>query len=407
MSTAATKSTELHADLPALKRLVVAALQAQAGCWGDVADPEEQVEIQTDDVGCGGSKTFQLTVKLEGCEPRRVALHSRATRESGGTLTKESEARLGAASRLLTGFGLSPKRLAEGADWYIEVWEGRGQPRWRTTADMRVLGRQVAKLHQLPTDWYDPFRDQLKHELFPGLYSSTPDACHVWWYACRTEFMFDEELMADEEWKRSFFRPLFIPLSKAGGRLVTCHGDLHAGNFVSLAEGAAMEDGKLLFIDLEFAHVSNAASDLGYVCFHYEDMPDKDKDLEGREPPEAMRRAFLESYLEVMEENPTKEDVDTLYIDACLGACGHHFGLCGHQNVFGRDSNELRRFRGLAEELRTQETERASFVELGAEGWFAKKGYKHVFEDKEIDPGVLEAFRWLGRICSSKGEEEE
>ena len=32
---------------------------------------------------------------------------------------------------------------------------------------------------------------------------------------------------------------------------------------------------------------------------------------------------------------------------------------------------------------------------------------KHVFEDKEIDPGVLEAFRWLGRICSSKGEEEE
>ena len=76
MSTAATKSTELHADLPALKRLVVAALQAQAGCWGDVADPEEQVEIQTDDVGCGGSKTFQLTVKLEGCEPRRVALHS-------------------------------------------------------------------------------------------------------------------------------------------------------------------------------------------------------------------------------------------------------------------------------------------------------------------------------------------
>ena len=69
--------------------------------------------------------------------------------------------------------------------------------------------------------------------------------------------------------------------------------------------------------------------------------------------------------------------------------------------------HELRRFRGLAEELRTQETERASFVELGAEGWFAKKGYKQVFEDKEIDPGVLEAFRWLGRICSSKGEEEE
>jgi hypothetical protein len=383
-------SEALQADPQALKRLVVDALDDRG--WGSV-DPS-CIEIEADGIGLGGSKTYKVSAPAGGgLTPTRVALHSRAS-----SLSPESEARTAAAARLFGQAGLAPERLAEGTDWFIEPWEGNGQPTWATVADMRVLGREVAKVHALPIGWFQPFRTQLKED-FP-IYADVPDGCHIWWNSCRTDGSTGDFYTAgrDEEWAAAFVQPLFTPHTQAGARIVTCHGDLHAGNMISFTQDCAMEDGSVKFLDLEFAHVSNACSDLGYACFHYEDMPLKDVGI-ARDPPDAMRRAFLQSYLEATGEPSGERDVDALLIDACLGACGHHFGPCGLPQL-GGDMEALARFRQHASELLRSESEQAMFHERGPEGWFAQRGYvQHL---QHVHPDNIAFFKFLGRIMAAE-----
>lgn len=375
-------SEALQADPQALKRLVVDALDDRG--WGSV--DRSCIEIEADVIGLGGSKTYKVSAPAGGgLTPTRVALHSRAS-----SLSPESEARTAAAARLFGQAGLAPERLAEGTDWSIEPWEGNGQPTWATVADMRVLGREVAKVHALPIGWFQPFRTQLKED-FP-IYADVPDGCHIWWNSCRTSDFYTAG--RDEEWAAVYVQPLFTPHTQAGARIVTCHGDLHAGNMISFTEDCAMEDGSVKFLDLEFAHVSNACSDLGYACFHYEDMPLKDVGI-ARDPPDAMRRAFLQSYLEATGEPSGERDVDALLIDACLGACGHHFGPCGLPQL-GGDMEALARFRQHASELLRSESEQAMFHERGPEGWFAHRGYlQHL---QHVHPWS----KFLGRIMAAE-----
>ena len=375
-------SEALQADPQALKRLVVDALDDRG--WGSV--DRSCIEIEADVIGLGGSKTYKVSAPAGGgLTPTRVALHSRAS-----SLSPESEARTAAAARLFGQAGLAPERLAEGTDWFIEPWEGNGQPTWATVADMRVLGREVAKVHALPIGWFQPFRTQLKED-FP-IYADVPDGCHIWWNSCRTSDFYTAG--RDEEWAAVYVQPLFTPHTQAGARIVTCHGDLHAGNMISFTEDCAMEDGSVKFLDLEFAHVSNACSDLGYACFHYEDMPLKDVGI-ARDPPDAMRRAFLQSYLEATGEPSGERDVDALLIDACLGACGHHFGPCGLPQLWG-DMEALARFRQHASELLRSESEQAMFHERGPEGWFAQRGYlQHL---QHVHPWS----KFLGRIMAAE-----
>ncbi|CAD7944619.1 unnamed protein product [Amoebophrya sp. A120] len=219
---------------------------------------------------------------------------------------------------------------------------------------------------------------------------------------------------------------MFTPLTAAGGKIVTCHGDLHAGNMVAIfgngtADGgeARIFEGKvtgtsgttssaassrdevdgndknaredqddprsLRFLDLEFTTAAAAWNDLGYVCFHYEDMPREQRTL-ARDDVRDMRRAFLRSYLEAVKkfdefhdsmQEPvvTEEDVDKLLIDATLGACAHHFGPLTHFSPLGSDLEALQQFKHDAADLCGSEVEQRKFAAWGPEGWLAEKGY--------------------------------
>jgi len=336
--------------------------------WGKV--DRDSIQVQ-DYSGGGGSKTYKVWATGVDVTPTHVALHSRAD------VVKEeqmSEERTEAAALLFGDHGLAPRRLVQGVDWYVEPWLGYGQPTIRTCADMQVLGREVAKIHQLPTEWYDPFRVGLKREF--SCLADIPDDSHAWWYACRMKACIDPDSHPD--WAPKYLQPLFTPLTEAGGKIVTCHGDLHAENYISMLEDCSVQDGKLLFSDLEMAHVSAACSDLAYVVYHGEDRNNRQP---YQDDNDTMRRAFLKSYLEAMGAPSTKQDIDALLIDVTLAACYHHFGPVGICSEWYRDLEALANFKQHAAELIGSEAEQATFHQVGPEAWLAGIGCDQVCKE--------------------------
>jgi len=84
------------------------------------------------------------------------------------------------------------------------------------------------------------------------------DGSHIWVYSCRFEWikgLKDKDLL-----KCSIDRN--IPLTKAGSRIVTSHGDLHPGNVIKI-------NNNLLAIDLEFASIGYASYDFIQMFYHF------------------------------------------------------------------------------------------------------------------------------------------
>ena len=202
----------------AIAELVVQALPS----WADL----DTDEIEVKDVsGHGGSKTFKVTAP-DGTDPPAVAMHSR----SESVTTEEiSEPRLAAAAAALLGADVAPRRLAQGGDWYIVAWAGKalGSPFGSCEAEADELGRVMANIHKVPTDWYEPFRAKIK-ELMPA-FSRVSDGSHVWWYSARMQ----EWLEGVSGDTMAFYAATMPePTSAFGKKIVTCHGDFHAGNLV-------------------------------------------------------------------------------------------------------------------------------------------------------------------------------
>jgi len=391
------KSLELQDDLKALANLTADALKAHG--WGSI----DRATIQVQDLsGLGGSKNYKVTATgvdvSEG--PSEVALHSRMSE-----LDKKSEERTHTLCRLCGEHGVSPRRLAEGVDWYIEAWEGYGDILIDKAAVMRVVGKELAKMHKLPTDWYDPFREDLKKDF--TVLAKVPHASHIWWYSCRMEIIFPAS-KSDQDFMAEFAQPMFTPQTKAGARMVTCHGDLKEVNMIAMTKGALSPESaeqQIKFADLEFGHVNAACHDLAFVCFHYDDWPMKQVERDG---VEVMRRAFLESYLEAMGDPSTEQDVDALLIDTMLAACGHHFGPVGeHCPLFKYGNPEgaearaeaiegLKRFKEQAAALQSSPDEQAIFRERGPEGWMASKGYDRLLAP--MYPDFSGNFKFFDRI---------
>ena len=181
-----------------------------------------------------------------------MALHTRSTAEVSDPL---SDPRAHAAAEVFAAHGFGPRRLAQDAEWFIEPWEGSGQPVIRSVAEFRELGAFVARYHdQLPTEWYEPWRTKLRQRV-PALQSAAL-GCHVWWWAARPDTWLvdlDDECLA--MWASDYF---FEPQTDVGRRLVTSHGDLNEGNMLRMADD-------LRCIDFEFSCVTNAIQDISYV----------------------------------------------------------------------------------------------------------------------------------------------
>ena len=314
---------EDHPDIQ-LAKLCVAEL---SGCgWADV-DPSK-VEVE-DCSGQGGSQTFRVSAP-EGTTPRTVALHSRTEMVTTDSL---GEAITEAAALLFSSRGLCPPRLAYGADWFIELWEGTGWPTFDGDDLPEQLGKQLAALHAIDPSWFDPWREKLveQYEYLRGV----PIGSHVWFYAHRAGSMLGAKSASGsgsghptEWWLRGECRPTewydffckelqFEARSLAGRRIVTTHGDCHRQNLL-------MTDTGIKFIDLEFSCVTFAIFDLSYVITTcgWDDYAHWKND-------KGTHSKFLRAYLRASNQPSEDSDVETLLLD-CI--CFKEFIHCGMLN---------------------------------------------------------------------------
>lgn len=207
VSTSLVKSQDFVTDTTALGLLVADALKNKG--WGKVDRSSITVK---DNSGYGGSKTFKVSATGVDVTPATVALHSRVEASTDDPIT---ESRIEAAALLFSKHGMGVKRLAHGVDWYLEPWEGYGEPVLITKEDMVVFAGEVAKIHQMPTNWYNPFRAQQK-EQNPGL-AAAPDGSHIWWYFLSSDWRawLGNNSNIDQEQLVEYAQPLFTPQTQA------------------------------------------------------------------------------------------------------------------------------------------------------------------------------------------------
>jgi len=249
--------------------------------------------------GQGGSKAFKVS---SGCDvtPPIVALHSRSTEVSTDPV---SERRAAAAAAAMQDTGVAPARLAAGSDWYIVAWGGIelgwGRPAGTSPED---VGRLLARVHTVPTDWWTPFEAELLQHI-PQLARAAPGS-YPWWFSARTSRFegtnFDWKHVtaeAVEAWAQASPKPA----SAIGARLVTSHGDFHGKNILRSA------DASLRVIDFEFSGVFEEALDLGYA---FVTQPALLRTA-------ASKRAFVRAYIEeTTGQAASTDDVEQLAVDA-------------------------------------------------------------------------------------------
>mmetsp|Transcript_13226 Transcript_13226/g.30143 ORF Transcript_13226/g.30143 Transcript_13226/m.30143 type:complete len:1438 (-) Transcript_13226:352-4665(-) len=176
------------------------------------------------------------------------------------------------ANRLFAGKGFAPAWLTGGTGWHIEDSAGGEDLRAFASLPFREgiakeLGTYMAQVHQgLDTRWFNDSR-QLLCEHFNFL-AREPHGSHVWWHACGLEAFVGISKEDLEDWRDNYL-PLFNPISLAGKRIVTCHGDFTLTNIVQ-PRRLDHNSRKYQCIDLEHCVVTCAIEDLTWAidrCF--------------------------------------------------------------------------------------------------------------------------------------------
>ena len=294
--------------LQAKQMLAVAGLvkDALGEGWANVEAKDIQVN---DNSGFGGSTCYKVSAL--GATPEAVALHSRSVTAVADTV---GEGMTEAAGMLFSQHGLGPTRLAQGADWNIEPWEGSGAPVMDSVQKFEMLGRLLAQIHQLPTDWHDEWKEKICARQ-PYLQD-----CHHGHYLkriatdCENRTLVKEVLTSPrvkEILASTSKEHLFPPVTAAGRRVVTVHGDFHQKNVIQMADS-------MRAIDFDCTSVAYAVIDLTYVICWVDQKWFGDDGLSGEELLER-KRGFMAAYLSTMGESANAEDVDALLLDAQLG----------------------------------------------------------------------------------------
>jgi aminoglycoside phosphotransferase (APT) family kinase protein len=210
------------------------------------------------EVGRGAnSAVFQATRGDEA-----VAVHLELGRASAGVGGAElAEAKYRAAQDAFAASGLAPRVLVRTDACSVEAWGGETLTTLRRgVADARAAGELLGRIHQLPTAWFEPFREAVC-AAFPR-FRDVPPGSPVWSLVCNrggssSDGVFPQlcELGADEF--RRFLELVPAPRTAALSRVVTTHGDYHAGNIVE-------RDGVLRAIDFDQACVCGAVQDLSF-----------------------------------------------------------------------------------------------------------------------------------------------
>ncbi|EOD28886.1 hypothetical protein EMIHUDRAFT_113973 [Emiliania huxleyi CCMP1516] len=284
-----------------LASLVRGALQLPPGA-ADVAEVSENGSGKTYRVCAGGTT---------------VALRLTPPDERDCFFTR----RMQAAARAFAGAGLGPRPIAEGdgpngGGWWVEEWGGSRSLPWTSREEYAAMGRLLARMHAVPTEWFDASRAEAARR-WPLLERVTAGS-HAWvglawglWEASADELAEsgdpedvaigralaafaqargpsgDEQLFLD--WAQ--LSGALAPEHPAARRVVTTHGDVHPGN--------VLQSG--LVVDFENSCVCSAIYDLAFV------VNSEARSARMKRPPvpsfvtgeseAAAARAFVEGYL--------------------------------------------------------------------------------------------------------------
>ncbi|EOD03981.1 hypothetical protein EMIHUDRAFT_121722 [Emiliania huxleyi CCMP1516] len=238
-----------------LASLVRGALQLPPGA-ADVAEVSENGSGKTYRVCAGGTT---------------VALRLTPPDERDCFFTR----RMQAAARAFAGAGLGPRPIAEGdgpngGGWWVEEWGGSRSLPWTSREEYAAMGRLLARMHAVPTEWFDASRAEAVRR-WPLLGRVTAGS-HAW-VGLAWGLWEDEQLFID--WAQ--LSGALAPEHPAARRVVTTHGDVHPGN--------VLQSG--LVVDFENSCVCSAIYDLAFVVPSF---------VTG-ESEAAAARAFVEGYL--------------------------------------------------------------------------------------------------------------
>ncbi len=340
LSDDAQKKLCITGALKGIGALVAKEVPAWAGL-----DPD-RIRVE-DSSGRGGSRTYRVSARGDGGPPA-VAVHVRSSEVLREPL---SERRMAKAAEVFAAAGASPGWLAKGDDWFVEPWAGQaikwpGEPDSETSAAR--LGQLLAKIHKIPTAWFDEFREQLIR-LKPALLGAARGST-LWWATCRLEAYLGS---VDEACLSTLLAVEPMPKTGPAARLVTCHGDFHSNNVVH-------SDKRLVAIDLEFGHTNFAVFDLASIfqtCLR----------------TARLRRDFIKAYLEETGDPTDAEFIDAATFDVeCFRGLAFYGGgvwqlTLARACVSDLELECLRRFTLAVDEIAASPEQRQQVVELGFE----------------------------------------
>ena len=87
------------------------------------------------------------------------------------------------------------------------------------------IARVLARIHKVPTDWYDPWKQKIT-DLYPVLKEAHLGS-HVWLFTCSIDW-YEVYAPLHKIWQDFSIEPV----SQAGKKIVTNHGDFHHGNIL-------------------------------------------------------------------------------------------------------------------------------------------------------------------------------
>lgn len=244
--------------------------------------------------GMGGTQTFKIS--LPSATPPCICVHSRQGDHDDVVMN-----RMFAAEDVFAMHGIGPKRIAFGTDWCAEHWSASEKTDWDSMEAWEKAGELLAHVHQIPTDWFEPFREQLVAK-YPKL-AMAPAESHIWLFMCRmtgrTKHWGETSTLKCLDDDDDVFQAYtaFAPQHRLAKRVVTAHGDFHPGNIIQ------NDCGKLLCVDFEFTSCMHAGHDLAFaVCCCGSDVDKK--------------RTFLKAYLKTLGE--PQSELEPLLVDAHL-----------------------------------------------------------------------------------------
>lgn len=211
----------------------------------------EKAEINVKNVsGAGRSATYMMTAP-EGTNPRRIIMHNKNISTDEAEMANER--RQERIVHAISVTGATCGRLAEGQTWYIEPCAGQDFHPNQDGSDTEKVAILSAKFHRSGTEWWHEYKKEVMPR-YPGI-EKFPNGDPVFYSVVNR----DVDMFITNDMSLGFLAAMgYQPVSEAGKRVVTSHGDFHPGNMLT------QEDGTLIAIDLECCYNTYACVDALY-----------------------------------------------------------------------------------------------------------------------------------------------